>query len=220
MILARRMRRFFDRLRRTMVCRRLAVEVLAELHRDLGQRFRLRLDRVDILAGQGRLQVLDRGLDGLAARSAAACRQAPSSTSRSGTASYRHGCAPPPARACACRRRHCFPPRAACAGCRHPDRPPEAWMRTCCSLPVALSLAPTCTRPLASMSKVTSICGRPRGAGGRPIRSNCASSLVVGGHVALALEHADGHGRLVILGRSRRSDFSWSESSCCGRSGA
>ena len=39
------------------------------------------------------------------------------------------------------------------------DKPPEAWMRICCSLPVALSLAWTLTMPLASMSKVTSICG-------------------------------------------------------------
>src|SRR5712671_6551479 len=52
------------------------------------------------------------------------------------------------------------------------DRPPEAWIRICCSLPVALSLADTLTMPLASMSKVTSICGMPRGAGGMPIRSN------------------------------------------------
>ena len=36
------------------------------------------------------------------------------------------------------------------------------------SLPVALSLADTCRMPLASMSKVTSICGMPRGAGGMP----------------------------------------------------
>src|SRR5206468_7483103 len=52
------------------------------------------------------------------------------------------------------------------------DRPPEAWMRICCSLPVALSLAETLTMPLASMSKVTSTCGTPRGAGGKPTRSN------------------------------------------------
>lgn len=38
----------------------------------------------------------------------------------------------------------------------------------CCSRPVPLSLAETCTIPLASMSKVTSICGTPRGAGGMP----------------------------------------------------
>ena len=38
----------------------------------------------------------------------------------------------------------------------------------CCSLPVPLSLADTFTIPLASMSKVTSTCGTPRGAGGIP----------------------------------------------------
>ena len=51
-------------------------------------------------------------------------------------------------------------------------------MRICCSLPVALSLAVTLTMPLASMSKVTSICGTPRGAGGIPTRSNWPSSLL------------------------------------------
>mmetsp|Transcript_31788 Transcript_31788/g.90287 ORF Transcript_31788/g.90287 Transcript_31788/m.90287 type:complete len:224 (+) Transcript_31788:769-1440(+) len=47
-----------------------------------------------------------------------------------------------------------------------------------CSLLVALSLAVTCTIPLASMSNVTSICGTPRGAGGMPTRSNWPSSLL------------------------------------------
>ena len=79
-------------------------------------------------------------------------------------------------------------------------RPPDAWMRIDCSLPVALSLAETLTMPLASMSKVTSICGTPRGAGGMPTRSNWPSMLVVGRHLALALEDADGHGVLVVLG--------------------
>ena len=39
-----------------------------------------------------------------------------------------------------------------------------------CSLPVAMSFAETLTMPLASMSNATSICGTPRGAGGRPTR--------------------------------------------------
>ena len=51
-------------------------------------------------------------------------------------------------------------------------------MRICCSLLVALSFAVTLTMPLASMSKVTSICGMPRGAGGMPTRSNWPSSLL------------------------------------------
>ena len=51
-------------------------------------------------------------------------------------------------------------------------------MRIACSLPVALSLAPTLTMPLASISNVTSICGMPRGAGGMPSRLNSPSSLL------------------------------------------
>ncbi len=58
------------------------------------------------------------------------------------------------------------------------DRPPEALIEICCSLPVPLSLADTLTMPLASMSKATSICGMPRGAGGMPIRSNWPSILL------------------------------------------
>src|SRR5262249_41430855 len=44
-----------------------------------------------------------------------------------------------------------------------------------CSLPVPRSFAETLTMPFASMSKVTSICGTPRGAGGRPTRWNLPS---------------------------------------------
>ncbi len=47
-----------------------------------------------------------------------------------------------------------------------------------CSLPVPRSFAATCTMPLASMSNVTSICGTPRGAGGRPVSSNVPSFLL------------------------------------------
>ena len=47
-----------------------------------------------------------------------------------------------------------------------------------CSLPVPLSLAETCTMPLASMSKVTSTCGMPRGAGAMPVSSNVPSGLL------------------------------------------
>ncbi len=49
-------------------------------------------------------------------------------------------------------------------------KPDEASIRIFCSLPVALSLAATCNIPLASISKVTSTCGTPRGAGGIPSR--------------------------------------------------
>lgn len=48
----------------------------------------------------------------------------------------------------------------------------------CCSRPVPLSFAETCTIPLASMSNVTSIWGTPRGAGGIPIRVNWPSTLL------------------------------------------
>lgn len=47
-----------------------------------------------------------------------------------------------------------------------------------CSFCVAWSLALTCTMPLASISKVTCICGTPLGAGGIPYRSNCPKSLL------------------------------------------
>ena len=47
-----------------------------------------------------------------------------------------------------------------------------------CSLPVPRSLADTFTMPLASMSKVTSTCGTPRGAGAMPVSSNMPSFLL------------------------------------------
>ena len=52
------------------------------------------------------------------------------------------------------------------------DNPVESVMVIFCSLPVPLSLAPTFRMPFASISKVTSICGIPRGAGGIPSRWN------------------------------------------------
>ena len=57
-------------------------------------------------------------------------------------------------------------------------RPLPAVIVIFCSRPVPLSLADTCTTPLASMSKVTSICGTPRGAGGMPSRWNLPSVLL------------------------------------------
>ncbi len=58
----------------------------------------------------------------------------------------------------------------------------------------------TLTMPLASMSKVTSIWGTPRGAGGMPVRSKRPSDLVVRRHFALALQHMNRHRGLVVLG--------------------
>ena len=72
-------------------------------------------------------------------------------------------------------------------------------MVTFCSLPVALSLALTLRMPLASMSKVTSICGTPRGAGGMPGRGGSARGVRLSrGHLALALQHVDLHLRLAV----------------------
>ena len=54
-------------------------------------------------------------------------------------------------------------------------RPEELVMVIFASLPVALSFAVTFRMPLASMSKVTSICGTPRGAGRMPPSLNLPS---------------------------------------------
>ena len=51
-------------------------------------------------------------------------------------------------------------------------------MRMFCSLPVPLSLAVTCRIPFASISKVTSTCGTPRGAGGIPSRYETSEVLL------------------------------------------
>merc|ERR1719319_1571246 len=91
-------------------------------------------------------------------------------------------------------------------------------------LPVPLSSAETWRMPLASISKVTSIWGTPRGAGGMLLRSNLprrwlslvmgnsaggwgdvvevelAKKMVVLGHGSLSFKHLDGHSVLVISG--------------------
>ncbi len=100
--------------------------------------------------------------------------------------------------------RPCLPrraprPRAPCARC-----PPSAAIEPPvividCSLPVPLSFAETCTMPLASMSKVTSTCGMPRGAGAIAGELEGAERLVVAGELALALEDLDRDGRLVVV---------------------
>ena len=51
-------------------------------------------------------------------------------------------------------------------------------MVMCCSLPVPRSFADTFTIPLASISKVTSICGTPLLAGGIPSKRNWPSVLL------------------------------------------
>ena len=50
------------------------------------------------------------------------------------------------------------------------------------------------------MSKVTSICGMPRGAGGMSVEVELAEALVARRHVALALQHVDRHRRLIVVG--------------------
>ena len=54
----------------------------------------------------------------------------------------------------------------------------EPEMVICCCLPVPRSFADTFTIPLASMSKVTSICGTPRRAAGMPVSWNLPSVLL------------------------------------------
>ena len=56
--------------------------------------------------------------------------------------------------------------------------PPEAWIWIFCSFPVPLSFAETLTIPLASISKVTSICGTPLGAGAIPTSSKLPNILL------------------------------------------
>jgi hypothetical protein len=65
--------------------------------------------------------------------------------------------------------------------------------------PVARSLAVTWRIPSASILKVTSIWGTPRGAGGMPERTNPAQGFIVRGHLPLALNDVDLHRGLEIL---------------------
>src|SRR5204863_4469914 len=57
-------------------------------------------------------------------------------------------------------------------------RPEPPSILICCSFPVPRSLADTLMIPFASMSKVTSISGMPRGAGGLPTSWNLPSVLL------------------------------------------
>ncbi len=70
-----------------------------------------------------------------------------------------------------------------------------------CSLPVPWSLADTCTMPLASMSKVTSICGMPRGAGAMPVSSKVPSGLLSRANSRSPWKTWIEHRRLVVVGR-------------------
>ena len=68
----------------------------------------------------------------------------------------------------------------------------------------AESLADTLTMPLASMSKVTSICGTPRGAGGMPIEMEPAQRAVVARQRPLALQHVHFDAGLAVGRRRER----------------
>src|SRR5207253_10870523 len=79
--------------------------------------------------------------------------------------------------------------------------------------PVPKSLAVTLSIPLASMSKVTSICGTPIGAGGIPVRLTFPAKCCHRPWLSLLGEH----GLLPLsesLRRSRRLDCVLWESSC------
>ena len=54
------------------------------------------------------------------------------------------------------------------------------------------------------MSKVTSICGMPRGADGMSVRSNLPKDLLSAGSIALALQHVNRHGGLIVVGGRER----------------
>ena len=76
-------------------------------------------------------------------------------------------------------------------------------MRLCVilySLPVPRSLAVTFRMPLASMSKVTSICGTPLGAGGKSTRLNMPSDTLSAAIGSFALEYVDGDCGLEVCG--------------------
>ena len=84
-------------------------------------------------------------------------------------------------------------------------RPLEDVIVIFCSLPVPRSFAETLTMPFASMSKVTSICGTPRGAGGMSDQVESSQRPVVARHRTLALKNVNLHGSLTV--RSRRERF-------------
>ena len=58
------------------------------------------------------------------------------------------------------------------------DKPPEDWIVIVFSLLLTLSFALTLIIPSASMSKVTSTCGTPLGAGSIPSRLNSPNDLL------------------------------------------
>src|SRR2546427_721481 len=84
-------------------------------------------------------------------------------------------------------------------------KPLDAVIRIDCSFCVARSLAPTWTMPFASMSRVTSIWGTPRGAGGMPTRakwpSDLLSAAISRSPCRTLIVTADQHDLIHVLGR-------------------
>ncbi len=132
--------------------------------------------------------------------SGASGRPTPWGPSRPGRPARRAGCGPRSASRRSWSSAACASASLTICSISDSERPLEASIRIFCSLPVALSLAETCRMPLASMSKVTSICGMPRGAGGMPVSWNLPMVRLSRRHLALALEHVDLHRGLVVLG--------------------
>ena len=80
------------------------------------------------------------------------------------------------------------------------DRPEPSWILIVFSLPVPLSFAVTCTMPLASMSKVTSIWGNAARSRRDSGQLEAAEQLVVCSDLAFTLIDLDLHRRLVVVG--------------------
>ena len=83
---------------------------------------------------------------------------------------------------------------------------------TCKACPICfhtLSLADTWTMPLASMSKVTSICGMPRAAGGMPtyMRIRFAGSIVVHHAASKRRKHIERYADIVNRTQVRLSGW-------------
>ena len=94
------------------------VHRLAELHRGLGQRVGLGLDRLDVLACQRRLQPFERTLDLGLLGGAAPCRRTPSGAWSSSGPAPRPGCGRRSARASSCLPRRAARRPSPSSGCR------------------------------------------------------------------------------------------------------
>ena len=119
---------------------------------------------------------LRRRLDFLSPRRSP-CRPHPSRPCARRGSSRRPGCAASPSLRTCWSSSECASASRTIFSISASDRPLDALMMIDCSLPVALSFADTFRMPFASMSKLTSTCGMPRGAGGMSARSKRPSDL-------------------------------------------